>query len=571
MRNRELHDALREFALESAALLSAEVAAGAELPYDVVEEPGTGSVLYRYLPLTSNFVAARWDALRAMPAHDAAARALGTGAEAYLRLRGLPAAADSGPALRAMIDRLYEDATDFQFPEERFERVYAEVERTLYENTMRTAVVAPVHGLLMEADRLDLGGGLVLARGDSVSAPPEAVWPLGPGERERATGPNVVAALERDVETDSPLPAGEARVRFRRLLTALRLFKPGRVSVGPVAWGRADEGVWQPLPLALGGPGRGEPWVLGADEEGQMRELVELVASTRNGGRIGWALARFEMGCERTADMDALSDYLLAVQSLLDAGDDAGRASLGQRLAALCAEDHERGAVRARLDAAFALDSRAMSGGAIDFDDDGDDGDGADPPRVVVAEVEQHLRALLRDVVCGYLDPDLKSVADDILLAGSEPLDIRARDLREDPEPAPAGPDPQPQPQGELDLEPEPMPDPLADSRAPDGPGTAADPRSAAWAVASLPGPRTRRESPPPPRAEDRVEDPVAYDDNTIADRPLPRFEPAAQADPQEDETIDERGQLEPALDSGVTPSADWEMDDDAASYSAPI
>lgn len=559
MRNRELHDALREFALESAALLSAEVAAGAELPYDVVEEPGTGSVLYRYLPLTSDFIAARWDALRAMPAHEAAARALGTGAEAYLRLRGLPAAADSEPALRAMIDRLYEDATDFQFPEERFERVYAEVERTLYENTMRTAVVAPVHGLLMEADRLDLGGGLVLARGDSLAAPPEAVWPLGPGERERATGPNTVAALERDVETDSPLPAGEARVRFRRLLTALRLFKPGRVSVGPVAWGRADEGVWQPLPLALGGPGRGEPWVLGADEEGQLRELVELIATARTGGRIGWALARFEMGCERTVDTDALSDYLLAVQSLLDADDDAGRASLSQRLAALCAEEHERGAVRTRLDGAFALHSRAMSGAAIDFDDE--EGDGADPPRVVVAEVEQHLRALLRDVVCGYLDPDLKSVADDILVAGSEPLDIRARDLREDPdEPQPLDPDRQ----GELQLEPEagepepePMPDPLADSRLPDGPGTAADPRSAAWAVAALPGPRTQRESPPPPRAEDRVADPVVHDDPTIADRPLPRFEPDTDVDP--------------VADSGVTPSADWEMDDDAASYSAPI
>ena len=183
MRNRELHDALREFALETAALLSAEVAAGAELPYDVVEEPGTGSILYRYLPLTSDFIAARWDALRRHPVHDAA-EALGTGAEAYLRLRGLPAAADAEPALRAMLDRLYEDATDFQFPEERFERVYAEVERTLYENTMRTAVVAPVHGVLLESDRLDLGGGLVLARGDRVAAPPEAVWPLAPGERE---------------------------------------------------------------------------------------------------------------------------------------------------------------------------------------------------------------------------------------------------------------------------------------------------------------------------------------------------------------------------------------------------
>ena len=30
--------------------------------------------------------------------------------------------------------------------------------------------------------------------------------------------------------------------------------------------------------------------------------------------------------------------------------------------------------------------------------------------------MEGHLRALLRDVLCGYLDADLKGVADDILL-----------------------------------------------------------------------------------------------------------------------------------------------------------
>ncbi|HEX8075783.1 MAG TPA: hypothetical protein VF545_12480 [Thermoleophilaceae bacterium] len=559
MRNRELHDALREFALESAALLSAEVAAGAELPYDVIEEPGTGSVLYRYLPLTSEFIVARWDALRAIPAYAGAASALGSGAEAYLRLRGLPAAADSEPALRAMLDRLYEDATDFQFPEERFERVYAEVERTLYENTMRTAVVAPVHGLLLESERLDLGGGLILARGDRVPAPPEAVWPLGPGERERATGPNTVCAVERDVETDAPLPAGEARVRFRRLLTALRLFKPGRVAIGPVAWGRADEGVWQPLALALGGPGRGEPWVLGADEEAELRELVELMASARHGGRIAWALSRFEMGCERTADVEALPDYLLALRSLLGADDEAGEASLGQRLAALCAEEHERAGVRARLEQAFALERRVMSGGAIDPDVDETAGD---PPRAVAPEIEQHLRALLRDVICGYLDSDLRSVADDLLLAGSEPLDIRARDLREEPGDQDRlgmelgdgrrferEPEPMPDPLAPSHA-PEPIPEPVGAARAPDGPGTAADPRSAAWAVAALPGPRTKREMPPPPRAEDRVEDPRAVDRH-------------------EAETIDRR--VEPDDDPGVTPSADWEFDDDAASYSAPI
>jgi hypothetical protein len=109
MRNRGLHDALRDFALEAAAHLTAELRAGAEVAFDVVEEPGTGSVLYRYRPLTSDFIGARWEAIRTLPAAEPAARALGSGAETYLRVRGAPGGADSEPALRAMLERLYED------------------------------------------------------------------------------------------------------------------------------------------------------------------------------------------------------------------------------------------------------------------------------------------------------------------------------------------------------------------------------------------------------------------------------------------------------------------------------
>ena len=38
------------------------------------------------------------------------------------------------------------------------------------------------------------------------------------------------------------------------------------------------------------------------------------------------------------------------------------------------------------------------------------------------AEIEQHVRALLRDVICGYLDADLRALADDILIAGQDPI-----------------------------------------------------------------------------------------------------------------------------------------------------
>src|SRR3954447_13792346 len=129
MRNRALHDALRDFALEAAALLTDEQRQGAELEFDVVDEGGKrGPALYRYRPLTDTFLRDRWELLRELPTREAAAEALGAGASAYLRVNGLRGE-QADPALQALLERLYEDATSFGFPEERFERVYRDVEQ----------------------------------------------------------------------------------------------------------------------------------------------------------------------------------------------------------------------------------------------------------------------------------------------------------------------------------------------------------------------------------------------------------------------------------------------------------
>src|SRR3954454_8981824 len=109
MRNRRLHDALRDFALEAAALLTSDLRQGAEIPFDVVEEPGSGSILYRYQPLTSEFITERWARPRELPAYGPAAAALGSGAEAYLRMQSGGTSADSEAGLCAMLERLYED------------------------------------------------------------------------------------------------------------------------------------------------------------------------------------------------------------------------------------------------------------------------------------------------------------------------------------------------------------------------------------------------------------------------------------------------------------------------------
>lgn len=419
MRNRELHDALRTFALEAAATLRDDQAAGAEVEFDL--EQGSrrgGPALYHYRPLTGKFIADRWRRLRALPSRSPAALALGTGAGAYLRLNGLRGS-DADPALQALLERLYEDATDFAFPEERFERVYAEVEQTLYEAAQPTTIVAALHGVALEGERAELGEGLALVRGDLLDAPEAAIWAGPGGAADGASAgdrdePNVLVTLTREAAPEDRLPLGEARERFRALLTGLRLWKPGGVALAGVGWRRIGEGAWQAFELEQTGVPRGERWVLAEDETDDLRRFLEAIAAAATpSGSVGWALDRFEMGCGRSRAADALSDYLLALRALLERDAAGAAASLALRVAVLCAEEGERRRVQRRVELAQALE-RFVIGDAPD--EDYVDAIGSESPRTLVDELERHLRALLRDVLCGYLDPNLRGLSDDLLL-----------------------------------------------------------------------------------------------------------------------------------------------------------
>ena len=89
------------------------------------------------------------------------------------------------------------------------------------------------------------------------------------------------------------------------------------------------------------------------------------------------------------------------------------------RVAVLCAEEGARRRVQRHVELAQALE-RFVMGEAPD--DDYVDAIGSDSPRTLVDEIERHLRALLRDVLCGYLDPDLRAVSDDLLLEQPRPV-----------------------------------------------------------------------------------------------------------------------------------------------------
>ena len=521
MRNRALHDALRDFALEAAALLSDDLKAGAEVEFDVVDEGDRrGPVLYRYQPRTGAFIGGRWERLRELPSCHRACMELGSGAASWLRVNGLRGE-QAEPALQAMLERLYEDATSFGFPEERFERVYKEVETTLFRDAVRDRVVAPLAGAWMEAERIDFGAGLSIVRGDHADAPPEAVYP------ERGDGaPAVVCTLDCDMAADQRLGAGDADARMRALVTALRLWRSGSVSLGAPGWRRTDHGRWSAVPVGGTGAGRGNGWQLPAGEEKALREFVAVIEGARPGGTLAWALARFEMACERSRDSEALSDLMLALRGLLDATSDAGEASLALRVAALCAEEGRRSEVQGHIESAVSLERMLMGGG-------GRVPEGS--PAEIVERLEGYVRALLRDVLCGYLDPDLKIVADDILLESNEgPFpEIQARDLRSErfarepepefePQPEPEF-EPVPEPEPELEFVPEPEPEPVHEP-----------------------------EPMPEPAA---VAAPLLLEEEEI--------------DTSEMDRLQAEGPHQPHLE-GVTPSDDWAYDD-PEDYSAPV
>lgn len=217
----------------------------------------------------------------------------------------------------------------------------------------------------------------------------------GPARRPRLT-------LEQERGATPALSV--TRTRFRRFLTALRLFGPGGFALGPLAYRRADAGAWQAVPLGGSGRPRGLT-VLPAGHEDELRAFANLVGRRRpRAGEVAWALARFEMGCERLAPFEALTDFLLALRALLEPeGPASGR--LAGRLAAICALGPDRPALAERIAHAMSLE-RAVIAGIAPAEA------GVD---ALVEDLSGHLRALLRDVVCGHLDSDLRAVADGIL------------------------------------------------------------------------------------------------------------------------------------------------------------
>ncbi|HEX4110101.1 MAG TPA: hypothetical protein VHX88_18360 [Solirubrobacteraceae bacterium] len=433
MRSIATEASLREYVGQAAARLSEALAGGEEVTFEL-EAQATRSrraALYDYRPLTAEFIRAHEAQLRELPAHQQASELIESvaGCERYLIARGAAAVPvdpidRANAVLRTLLEDVFAGCSDFAVREERVVEALAALDDAVVGAGQHTIVLAAIGGLAIASDEVPLASGLALVRPGALDGPPDEMMG-GPGGR-----PTLVAQVT--LEDVDPAALEEATALLRELLRALRLFGDGRIVLEPIAWTRVGAAPWRAFALPGGARARGM-LVVPADQEDELRAFCSLVA--RRSGRhpeLSYAMERFEFGCERGNDLQSLSDYLLGLRALLEPELEGRGGRLASRVAALCATAERRGALAEQLIAALELERMAMQG-RLTKPLAGQD--------TLVRALGEHLRALLRDVVCGHLDPDLPALADELLAPPEpekpeEPIEVEAGfDLEDEADP----------------------------------------------------------------------------------------------------------------------------------------
>ncbi len=428
MRNPTLHGLLEAFTVAAGIRLDRAVASGDEVRFDVISSAETHRgrpALYCYRPLTGDYIGERLGLLTELPSFLPVVRTLAGvgGLDLYLRSMAGRDLVPEQPRERAVavvlrfLSRVFCERTDFAVDELRFSAAYEELEQAIYEGRHVTEVVVAVLGIDLDpkTDELALGDGVSLQRAGALAA--------APAELADAAQPPLLLVARVAHERDARPSVAFARARFQRVLTALRLFERGDFALSAVGYSRVDSGAWSPVAIGTGGRSRQLTLIPRAAED-ELRAFCSLIGRRLPGsahghgldssgaGELSWALARFEMGCERATPYQALSDHLLALRALLEPeGPASGR--LAQRLAMICAGPGDRAAAAARAARAIALERSVITG----MVSDGSEG------MELAVELADNLRAILRDVLCGHLDADLCTVADELLGQAVEELD----------------------------------------------------------------------------------------------------------------------------------------------------
>ncbi len=411
MRSRQLETSLGELFAAAGAHLRADVAAGAEVPFELGAQPsrrGAGATpLYTYRALTGRFIVEREPAIRRIPAYSEASKLLDgyDGLDRYLASVGGDAAAARGrsrprAAIAALLEEVFDEQTDFELRPERVDAALERLAQATLASAGEVTLVATLHGVALSSVELQLTKGLRIAHAGDLRELPDGI-----AATADLDGAHAQLAIVYTVEHDEPSQAlATGRAVLGDLLSALRLFGDGRVALGPLAWARVGAGSWGPLALGAGGRPHGM-LVVTPEQEDELRAFCNLVSRRApHDNDLAWALRRFELACERDSPWEALTDNLLALRALLEPEGPAS-GQLAGRLAALCATVEQRAELTERITRAIALERSLTAGTAAK--------NAAN--QTLCEDVANHLRSLLRDVICGHLDPDLAVIADEML------------------------------------------------------------------------------------------------------------------------------------------------------------
>ena len=129
---------------------------------------------------------------------------------------------------------------------------------------------------------------------------------------------------------------------------------------------------------------------------------------TRSRGRCGASSS----AASARARSRALSDHLLALRALLEPDGPAQPGALARQLSFLCATEHERGP---GLPSASSRRSRSSAPTV-----NGRGRRGTRRADALACWLADHLRALLRDLICGHLPADLVELAEQIAAGAAE-------------------------------------------------------------------------------------------------------------------------------------------------------
>jgi hypothetical protein len=298
-----LYPLLRGFVLGAFVVLGRELEEGADLPFAFEEHvQRTGPALYELRPLVRSFIEAREPLLRAREDARLAVEELQRepAAAIFARAHAGPRASEDDSLFRTVLLGLLVSTAEacggFDWEDEAFERAYSDLERSLFGERRRYAVIAPLIGISV-ARETELAPGMTirLAQPGELSTH----WPESRGLLPQgfAREPDRCCVLELQVELEGADEPPDAPAEVADAVSALRLTTAAALAAGPVLFEMLDGrpyGIRPVLPIAATEP-PGEPSRLDAFRTPIVVEVVAALADADRDPGLADALDRWEL------------------------------------------------------------------------------------------------------------------------------------------------------------------------------------------------------------------------------------------------------------------------------------